>query len=340
MFKRLDPSDVDKTPFKVFKEFTVTNEDSGSFVYNFRAISGSAADRNSFNKDTAEKTEFQSASFYHLPAWYMINNRYYRQKGSGIRRDTEGSTAVNPYNNFASNSPKQYRLLQASASVISVPKDLYGERIKPKSITLTDDSTASTVTMVDDGEGNLYDTNLSQSFARFASHSFSDDYVIDKTGSFAGNVFYEEGVIVITNTGSKFIDVGTGRGSDGYSLEYKAQVTINEYSYFCVIGENEFNTTTNISATQDKSGSLSVSGSDAWRFFPPGDAKYQSGSYKHFYEQATRYQAFTTHSEFRPYVTKIGLYNDFDELIAIGQLSAPIKNEKDLALGFVVRFDA
>ena len=41
MFKRLDPSDVDKTPFKVFKKFTVTNEDSGSFVYNFRAISGS-----------------------------------------------------------------------------------------------------------------------------------------------------------------------------------------------------------------------------------------------------------------------------------------------------------
>jgi len=34
------------------------------------------------------------------------------------------------------------------------------------------------------------------------------------------------------------------------------------------------------------------------------------------------------------------LYNDFDELIAIGQLSAPIKNEKELALGFVVRFDA
>ena len=41
MFKRLDPQDVDKTPFKVFKEFTVTNNDSGSGVYNFRAISGS-----------------------------------------------------------------------------------------------------------------------------------------------------------------------------------------------------------------------------------------------------------------------------------------------------------
>ena len=231
-------------------------------------------------------------------------------------------------------------MLHQSASIISVPSDLYGERIKPKSITLKDDSTATTVTMVDDGEGNLYDTDLSQSFATFASGGFLDRDIIRSTASFAGNVFYEQGVFIFTNTGSKFIDVGQGRGTDGYSLEYKAQVTINEYSYFCVIGENEFNSTTNISATFEKSGSISVSGSDAWAFFPPGDAKYQSGSYKHFYEQATEYAAFVTHSEFRTYVTKVGLYNDFDELIAIGQLSAPIKNEKDLALGFVVRFDA
>ena len=337
MFKRLDPSDVDKTPFKVFKEFTVTNEDSGSFVYNFRAISGS---HRGYDKTTAGVDTYQSASFFHLPAWFMLNHRYYRQRGSGLKRETAGSTSLNPYNNFGSNSNKQYRLLHASASVISVPKDLYGERIKPKSITLRDDSTASTVTMVDDGEGNLYDSSLSQSFATFASGGFLDSDITKATASFAGNVFYEEGVIVITNTGSKFIDVGTGEGSDGFDLEYKAQVTLNEYSYFCVIGENEFNSTTNISTTFEKSGSVSVSGSDAWAFFPPGDAKYQSGSYKHFYQQATRYEPFVTHSEFRPYVTKVGLYNDFNELIAIGQLSAPIKNDKDLALGFVVRFDA
>ena len=41
MFKRLDPQDVSKTPFKVYKEFTDTNNDSRSGVYNFRAISGS-----------------------------------------------------------------------------------------------------------------------------------------------------------------------------------------------------------------------------------------------------------------------------------------------------------
>ena len=346
MFKRLDPSDVDKTPFKVYKQFTVTNEDSASFVYNFRAVSSSATQLNQFNKDTAESSSFQSASFYHLPAWHMINNRYYRQKSAGVGRSSVlrgpggDNRPLNPYNNFGSNSEKLYRLLHESASLISIPNDLYGERIKPKSITLKDDSTATTVTMVDDGEGNLYDTDLSQSFATFASGGFLDRDIIRSTASFAGNVFYEQGVFIFTNTGSKFIDVGTGKGTDGFSLEYKAQVTINEYSYFCVIGENEFNSTTNISATFEKSGSISVSGSDAWAFFPPGDAKYQSGSYKHYYQQATEYAGFVTHSEFRPYVTKVGLYNDFDELIAIGQLSAPIKNEKDLALGFVVRFDA
>ena len=49
MFKRLDPSDVDKTPFKVYKEFNITNNDSGSFVYSFRAISGSHRNYNKVN---------------------------------------------------------------------------------------------------------------------------------------------------------------------------------------------------------------------------------------------------------------------------------------------------
>ena len=89
----------------------------------------------------------------------MINSRYYRQTKSGVRR-----TVVNPYNNFASNNPNQYRVLHQSASVISVSKNLYGERMKPGSITLRDDSTSSTVVIKDDGKGNLYDLSASSSF--------------------------------------------------------------------------------------------------------------------------------------------------------------------------------
>ena len=68
MFKRLDPQDVNKTPFKVFKEFTVTNNDSGSGVYNFRAISGSY--RN-FISSSADVIHYPSASFYSIPSYFM-----------------------------------------------------------------------------------------------------------------------------------------------------------------------------------------------------------------------------------------------------------------------------
>ena len=324
MFKRLDPRDINITPFKAYKEFTVTNTDSGSGVYGFRAISSSA---HNFNPDTAPKTTFDSASFYQMPSWFMINQMYYR--------DTQ-----NNFNNFGQNNGKQYRLLQPSASIISVSKDLYGERIKPKSITLTDDSGASTLTIKDDGNGNLYDNAFSSSFAQFASGGFADSDFVKSTGSFVGNVFYEHGLLVFTNTGSRFVDIGTKTGTDGYSLKYKSQVTIREHSYTCVIGEGEMNTTNNISVTKERSGSISVSGSDSWKFFPPGHATAKSGSYKHSYEATNTYNNFVTHSEFQPYVTKVGLYNDFNELIAIGQLSHPIKNDEELSLAINVRFDA
>ena len=68
MFKRLDPRDINITPFKAYKEFTVTNTDSGSGVYGFRAISSSA---HNFNSDTAPKTTFDSASFY--PTDYQLH---------------------------------------------------------------------------------------------------------------------------------------------------------------------------------------------------------------------------------------------------------------------------
>ena len=172
MFKRLDPRDINITPFKAYKEFTVTNVDSGSGVYGFRAISSSAQN---FNPDTATKTTFDSASFYHIPTWFMINQMYYR--------DTQ-----NNYNNFGQNNGKQYRLLQPSASIISVSKDLYGERIKPTSVTLTDDSGASTLTIKDDGKGNLYDNAFSSSFAQFASGGFADSDIVKSTGSFVGKI--------------------------------------------------------------------------------------------------------------------------------------------------------
>ena len=50
-------------------------------------------------------------------------------------------------------------------------------------------------------------------------------------------------------------------------------------------------------------------------------------------------QNFVTHSEFRPYVTTVGLYNDKGELLVIGKLGKPIKLTTNAQNAIVVRFD-
>ena len=50
-------------------------------------------------------------------------------------------------------------------------------------------------------------------------------------------------------------------------------------------------------------------------------------------------EAYTTHSEFNPYITSIGLYDDYNNLVAIGKLAQPIKNQDDYDNSFVVKFD-
>ena len=64
-----------------------------------------------------------------------------------------------------------------------------------------------------------------------------------------------------------------------------------------------------------------------------------TGSLATFYNATEEVEGFATHSEFRPYVTTIGLYNDQNDLLVIGKLGKPIKNDDDLSLKFIVRFD-
>ena len=49
------------------------------------------------------------------------------------------------------------------------------------------------------------------------------------------------------------------------------------------------------------------------------------GTFKTEYNATDKFAGFVTHSEFRPYVTEIGLYNDSNQLLAVGKLAKPIK---------------
>jgi len=64
--------------------------------------------------------------------------------------------------------------------------------------------------------------------------------------SAVGNVFYKNGTIILTHTGSQFRNVFFTSGSEsGYTLEYKGQQTINEQEIIVSINPGEFNVSTN-----------------------------------------------------------------------------------------------
>ena len=197
----------------------------------------------------------------------------------------------------------------------------------------------------DDGRGQLYD------YAYSSSYSTGTPDASTKSGSAVGNVFYEHGIIAITDTGS-YTDVGLGTAGNGWEIKFQATKTSTEYSYLCNIEEYQFNGTTNPSVVVGRSGSITIPENARYSYNGKfdGDAQYEntkdlvlpagSGSYGKFYNPGTEYRTFTTHSEFGTYVTNIGLYNDTNELLAIAKISNPIKNDKDLPLSFLIRFDS
>jgi hypothetical protein len=323
VFKNLDPSDVSVKQFVTHKRYTVTDVDSGSGVF---GLTGTSSSNYAFAVDTADKTTFTNStpplshSFFHIPVFRQIKHMYYRDWPA-------------PYHTYCFLS-ESIRELHGTCTAITVPRELYGEKIHPGSIELTDDSADSTFTIVDDRNGNLYDSNYSSSFATRTPNS-------DNSGSQVGNIFYEHGVLVFTDTGS-YSNVGTGKGGDGFSLQFQATQTHYEYEIGVTANEGEFNSTTNISITQDRSGSMRVAENtpNIHSIFAPGDNPTNgTGSLKTFYNPTEDVIGPATHSEFRPYVTTIGLYNDQNDLMAIGKLGRPIKNDDELSLKFIVRFD-
>jgi hypothetical protein len=116
--------------------------------------------------------------------------------------------------------PETTLSLNDSFNAIHVSSRAFNQKIKEGSVVLTD--TTSSQVFVDDLKGNL---TLSGS----ATH--------------VGNVFYEFGTIVITDTGS-YQDIGT----EEYTLSFKSVYKKKTIKLAAHVNPNEFNTSTNPTA--------------------------------------------------------------------------------------------
>ena len=382
MFKDISPDDRSVQEFKTHKQFTFTHTDSGSGVFGLEGISGSYhnyltgsapsqsygvfnSNSQSFGKDWS--TWYSHGTFHKIPLYYTIANLYYKYDRIPNPKSTTTKMPVYTATKWSRKDPHGRRdwgsiiprQLHKKVNVITIPQKYFGEEIKPGSIKILDDSNGTTLDLRDDGHGQLYDNTYSSSFAAGTPGG------TPLTGSLVGNVFYEHGLITITDTGSLYISCSLGTGSlsagqysgdDGFSVRFKATKTSTEYQYLCNVNKYEFNSSTNPSIVRGRSGSIYVPSDAKYIYdgdiqkgslYPPLYAKTMdlvlqaaSSSYKLTYNPGTLYENFTTHSEFGTYITNVGLYNDSNELLAIAKISNPIKNENDLPLSFLIRFDS
>ena len=92
-------------------------------------------------------------------------------------------------------------------------------------------------------------------------------------------------------------------------MAFKNTHLIFENEFHCTVDESEFTHTLN-----------------------PSARKYRSADFGELAD-------FATGSNFRPYVTTVGLYNDEGELLVVGKLAQPVRMSEETDTTFVVRYD-
>ena len=209
-----------------------------------------------------------------------------------------------------------------SSSLISIPQHYYGEKIKEGSFIFTDksftDNAGNNPKIVDDKYGNLYSTNAHYSQStNHASHS--DNYV--------GNIFYEEGIIVLTETSSwsGSVDYSDIAKDTNFTIQLDSFNTITSHEYSITLNPEEFNYSTNYTMRMPLSGS-----------FKSVNDLTSSVNLKNQW-LATEF----TGSNVTPYITTINLYSerDKDTPVITATLPKPIKKSNKVATTFKIKLN-
>lgn len=336
-YKQLNRQDVFTSDYVARKTWLA----SGSLLSNYkietlRGFSGSTPGYpypNDYRNDRYQKLVYDSAFHNYLGDTFGTKGIY---SGS---RDLSLSTTLTL---SASRQP------DSEVGIISLPKDIVGIGIEPGSVTVqpqreTTDyynvvgysgDAATGYNDYVEQIGNWYGTSIdtadyvTEDDSNYVSES-PEEYVINPASLFrlevvddgegrlflsgsntsefvsqkvVGDVIYNQGIILFT-------DPVVARYYSTYSrhiVNWKSKQPIYTYNVHCTIRESEMNHTYNPSA---------LSGSD------------------------NTIVSNVTGSDFRPYITTVGLYNQANELLAVAKTNRPIPKSQNIDMTFVVKID-
>lgn len=322
VYKSLTTSDVVVTPFKVNKSFsfqgasalTSLNVEIDRFIgKNIPYISGSDL--------TGQIVTQSQALVYDSIKQLYYTNFLFGEDGSpanlpqfnvdGTITIEGGSGSYQPmYDNYLPNTLDANRLFPTASNdeigVISIPSNLFGEYIKPGTFRFEYSGSANGI-ITDNGEGELF-----------------------QNGGKVGDVIYQHGIIILTAISSSISGAVYGSAIYGTSVygsesitglneiitgnnitcSFQSTMTIYESQYKCTFNPNEFVYSTNPSVISSS-------------------CENQDGK---LYD-------FATGSYFEPYITTVGLYNNTNELVAVGKLSQPLQSSNITDTTILVNLD-
>jgi hypothetical protein len=320
-YKQFLAADITVVPFEVNKAFSYKGVELDASDVSINRFLGTNLSGSLFNPNT-DPTTGQTSIEYQRLVYSSIQELYYSNYLTSSYGDpvptaslvpgtnTEGdrftgyTQADGRYFNYPQTTLTFAKIFPTGSGsqvgVLSIPSRLYGNYIVPNSFIWDSDG----ILINDDGEGNLINSN---------------------TGDICGQIFYPHGLAIVTEGslgvegygyglyGSLLYGAGTGFtiedfiASSNVTCSFSSSLTIYESQYKCTISENEFNFTLNPSAI-----SSSTDG-----------AVYD----------------FVTASYFNPYVTTVGLYDENQNLLAIGKLSQPLPTSPTTDTTILINID-
>lgn len=191
------------------------------------------------------------------------------------------------------------RVIGDTIGVLSIPQQYYGEGVKVGSLQVEYGS----ITLTDDSNSNL----------------------IDSASNIKGNIFYDRGLIVLTDGITDEVTLSS------FDVSYRSTMTIYENEIFLSVNENEFNVSQNPSAVE---GERYIKNSKY-----PIVSSIDGVSVGSFDDYEVSGSTDQTGSYLAPFITTIGLYDDDLNIVAVAKLPKPIKSLPDYPVNFIVRLD-
>jgi hypothetical protein len=311
-YKQFLTSDIIITPFEVNKSFTFqgASELTASIVSIDRFL---GLNTSSLFNPITDPTTGQVSTQYQRLIYNSIKELFYSNYLSSSYGDPANVGFIVPGNDEAGN-------------VLVGPPSSTGRYFNYKQTDLTfakyfptaSDSTIGVISIPSRLFGNYIQPN---SFIwKSSSFTITDDGEgnLVSGSTIYGNIFYYQGLAIITSGSSA--DILNFVTSSAVTCSFSSSLTIYETQYKCTIRSNEFNVTLNPSA--EVSGSMLL----------------YSGSY--FYQPKGGISTDnTTGSYFSPYVSTVGLYDEDQNLLAVGKLAQPLPTSATTDTTILINID-